>query len=385
MSEQGHSPDIEKWVKLIRADGVGPKAFARLLKQFGGFDGVFGASVAELTKVKGIGVQTAERIRRSLGKFNVDKELELADKLGVTLIHAGDKRYPAALRVIYDPPPVLYVKGFLERGDGLAVAIVGSRRCSGYGEEQASRFAHVLASAGFTVVSGGARGVDTSAHRGALMGGGRTISVQGCGLFFDFPLENAPLFQKIARNGACISELPLEIEAFSENFPARNRIIAGLCMAVLVIEASERSGALLTAQAALEYGREVMAVPGKIDSPLSAGSHQLIKQGARLVDCVEDVMDALGHIGEGLKEHVAAVEGEAEMPLFDAARMNLSEGERAVLESLDGEARHVEEIIAATGLGAGVVNSGLVGLRLKGLVKQLPGSLFVRVGKQASR
>jgi len=379
---RGHSADIEKWIALIRADGVGPKTFARLLKHFGSIEAVFEGSVAELTKVKGVGLRTAERMKASFGKFDVRKELAMAEKLGVDIIHCGDKTYPPALRAIYDAPPVLYVKGTLERSDSLGVAIVGSRRCSNYGEDQASRFAHVLASAGFTIVSGMARGIDTAAHRGALSAGGRTIAVQGCGLSRIFPAENAELFEKICRNGACVSELPLEFDALSDNFPARNRIIAGLCMAVIVVEASERSGALLTAQAAVENNREVMAVPGKIDSPLSIGSHRLIKQGARLVDCIEDVMDALGHIGEGLKDHAASsaeqAEAKIDLPLFKAADLNLSEGERAVMEFLDGEPQHIDEIIAGTGLAAGAVNSSLVSLRLKGLIRQLPGSLFTR-------
>ncbi|HPD47627.1 MAG TPA: DNA-processing protein DprA [Anaerohalosphaeraceae bacterium] len=385
MTENEHSPDIEKWLTLIRADGVGPTTFARLLKHFGSLDAALEASVAELAKVKGIGTRTAERIKTSLGAFDVRKELALAEKHGVYLIHAADKRYPPPLRAIYDPPPVLYVKGTLQRSDSLAVAIVGSRRCSTYGAEQAGRFAHLLASAGFTIVSGMARGIDTAAHRGALTAKGRTIAVQGCGLANIFPAENAELFKKITENGACISELPLSYEPLSENFPSRNRIIAGLCMAVLVVEASERSGALITAQAALDNNREVMAVPGKIDSPLSIGSHRLIKQGARLVDSIEDIMETLGRIGDGLKDHAlsaaASAESKIDMPLFDAVRLNLSAEERSVYDTLDGEPRHVDEIIAQTTLAAGAVNSALVSLRLKGLIRQLPGSLFTRKQK----
>ena len=377
-----HSADIEKWLAVIRADGVGPKAFARLLKHFGSLDRVLTASVSELAKVKRIGYKTAERIAASIGKFDVAKELALADKSGVWIVHAADKRYPPALKAIYDPPPVLYVKGTLERSDSLAVAIVGSRRCSTYGAEQASRFAHMLASAGFTIVSGMARGIDTAAHRGALTAGGRTIAVQGCGLSNVFPPENDKLFAHIAQSGACISELPLQYEPLSENFPGRNRIIAGLCMAVLVVEASGRSGALITARAAMDNNREVMAIPGKVDSPISIGTHRLIKDGARLVDCVEDVMETLGRVGEGLKDHVSQAAKEAQakvdLPLFDMSRLNLSDDERAVVEALDGEPKHIEEIIARTNLAAGAVNATVISLRLKGLIRQLPGNLFIR-------
>jgi DNA processing protein len=379
---QPNSPDIENWIRLIRADGVGPTTFAKLLKQFRSVERALGASVSELAKVNGIGFKTAERIAGSRDKFNTKKELALAEKLGVWIVNAADKRYPPALKQIYDPPPVLYVKGTLERADNLAIAIVGSRRNSTYGAEQASRFAHFLASAGFTIVSGMARGIDTAAHRGALSAGGRTIAVQGCGLVNVFPPENKKLQGLILDCGASISELPLGYEALSENFPSRNRIISGLSMGVIVIEAPARSGALITVKAALEQNREVMVVPGKIDSPISVGSHRLIKEGARLVDCVEDVMETLGYIGEDLKGHVSSAAKKAradvEGPLFDVGRLNLSDAEKAIYDCLGREAMHVDEVIVGTGLGAGKVNSELISLRLKGLIKQLPGNMFKR-------
>lgn len=378
-----HSEDIELWLKLIRAGGIGPVTFHRLLKRFGGVERIFGASVSELTKVEGIGDRTAERIVRTRDDFCAEKELAEADKLGVNVIAMHDDRYPPALKSIPDAPPVLYVKGKFQRNDSLAVAIVGSRRCSAYGSEQASRFAHMLASAGFTIISGMARGIDTAGHRGALSAHGRTIAVQGCGLKNIFPPENKELFAKISENGACVSELPLGYEPLSENFPGRNRIIAGLSMGTIVIEATSKSGALLTVKASLEYNREVMAVPGKIDSHLSAGAHKIIKQGAKLVDCIEDVMEALGYIGQGIKGHAAkaaeTAEKEADMPLFDVGRLNLSDNEKAVIALLDGEPLHTDEIAGKTQLGAGSVNSALISLRLKGLIKQLPGNLFKKL------
>ncbi len=306
-----NSKDIEKWLKLIRAEEVGPVTFGKLLKRFGSVDAALGASVSELMKVEGIGSRTAERIAASRDKFDTPAELELAGKLEVWIVHMEDPRYPPGLRQIYDPPPVLYVKGTLDRADNLAVGIVGCRRCSIYGQEQSSRLAHLLAAAGFTIVSGMARGIDTAAHTGALAAEGRTIAVQGCGLSRVFPPENAKLFELISASGACISELPLRAEPLAENFPPRNRIIAGLSLGTIVVEATLRSGAMITAQAALESNREVMAVPGKIDSPLSQGPHQLIKQGAKLIETVEDVMEALGYIGEQLKDHTALTAKEA--------------------------------------------------------------------------
>ena len=376
-----NSEGIENWLKLIQADGVGPVIFARLLKQFGTVDQALGASVSELAKVDGIGLVTAERIASSRDKFDSCAELELADRLGVWLLHLQDERYPASLKRIYDPPPVLYVKGDVTKADNLSVAIVGSRRCSLYGQEQASRLAHLLAASGFTIVSGMARGIDTASHQGALAAAGRTIAIQGCGLANIFPPENAKLFEMISQSGACISELPLRYEPLPENFPPRNRIIAGLSLGVIVVEAAPRSGALITAQTALESNREVMAVPGKIDSPLSQGCHRLIKDGAKLVESVEDVMEALGYIGEQLKEHTTAAAQQAservEMPLFEPAA-NLKGHEQRIYESLSKEPVHSDQIIAQTGLSPGAVNAGLIGLRLKGIIRQLPGNLFAK-------
>ena len=377
-----NSRDIDKWIRLIRADGVGPVTFARLLKRFGSVDAALGASVSGLAKVEGIGLKTAERIASSRGRFDTGAELASAEKLGVTIIHRQDRRYPAMLKQIYDPPPVLYVKGSIERTDNVAVAIVGSRRSSLYGQEQSSRLAHLLAAAGFTIVSGMARGIDTAAHSGALAAGGRTIAVQGCGLANVFPPENVKLFGLISGSGACISELPLRAEPLAENFPPRNRIIAGLCLGTIVIEAGLRSGALITAKTALESNREVMAVPGKIDSALSRGPHQLIKQGAKLVESVEDVVEALGYFGEQLREHTTLAAREAtervDRPLFDAGKLNLRGHEKTIYEALGKEPIHIDQVIAETDLPAGAVNASVMSLRLKGLIKQQPGNLFAR-------
>ncbi len=380
---QQHSVDIEKWLKLIRADSVGPTTFAKFINHFSSVDGALGASVSELAKIDGVGFKTAEQIAATRNKFDTTAELELAEKLGVWIIHLEDKRYPPVLKQIYDPPPVLYIKGSLTRQDNLCISIVGSRRCSLYGQEQSSRLAHFLSSAGFTICSGMARGIDTAAHQGALSAGGRTFAVQGCGLANIFPPENKKLFELIAESGACISELPLRYEPMSENFPPRNRIIAGLSLGTIVVEAGLRSGALITARAALDNNREVMAVPGKIDSPVSKGSHQLIKQGAKLIESVEDVMEALGYIGKQLESHAAEAAAKAsekvETPLFDASQLNLSDSERTIYDYLSKEPSHIDQIIAETDLAPGSINAGLISLRLKGLIKQLPGNLFLKL------
>lgn len=377
-----NSTEIEKWLKLVGADNVGAATCGKLISHFGSIDRALGASVGELMRVSGIGAKTAEGIVRTRSRFDSEAELELAERLGVWVMHFNDERYPPVLKRIYDPPPILYVRGALTRQDNLAAAIVGTRRCSIYGREQASRFAHLLSSAGFTIVSGMARGVDTAAHHGALTAGGRTIAVQGCGLANIFPPENDRLFELIGESGACVSELPLRYEPLAENFPSRNRIIAGLSLVTIVVEAGLNSGALITAKVALENNREVMAVPGRIDSALSRGAHQLIREGARLAESVDDVMDALGFVGEQLREHAGAAAKEAarkaELPLFDAGNLNLSDEERLIYECLGREPQHIDQVIAETDLEAGKSNAAIISLRLKGLIRQLPGSLYMR-------
>ena len=377
-----NSKDIEKWLRLIRAEGIGPKNFAKLINHFKSIDYALAATSADLAKIDGIGPKTARQIAATRDKFNTYDELNLAQKLDVSIINLLDPRYPPVLKRIPDPPPVLYIKGNLIPADNLAIAIVGSRRCSLYGKEQASRLAHLLASAGFTIVSGMARGIDTAAHQGALSASGRTIAVAGSGLANTFPPENKALSELIANSGAYISELPLKYEPLAENFPPRNRIIAGLSLATIVVEAGLRSGALITANAALDYNREVMAVPGKIDSPLSKGSHQLIKQGAKLVESVEDVIDALGYIGNQLHEHVnyeaKKANDKIQKPLFDISQLKLTKPEKTVYDLLSKDPLHVEQLITDSQLPAGSINATLISLRLKGLIKQLPGNFCLR-------
>jgi DNA processing protein len=375
-----HTANIRQSLKLVRSNGVGPVIFGRLLTFFGSIDAILGASVSSLAKVEGVGEKTAEKIFRSRNDFDAEKELAIADKFGVCVLDITDDRYPAALKKIYDPPPVLYVKGDIRPSDGLAVAIVGSRQCSNYGTEQASRFGHLLAASGFTIISGMARGIDSEAHKGALSAGGRTIAVQGCGLSRIFPPENKNLFEKICQNGACVSELPMEYEPLPENFPPRNRIIAGLSVATIVVEAMPRSGALITAQTALENNREVMAIPGKIDSPLSKGPHKLIKQGAKLIESVDDVIEALEFLQKDFAQHVEdssrkAIE-KTQQNLFDMSKLNLTKEEQKIMDCLDSEPIHVEELIAKSELPAGKVNASLISMRLKGIIKQFPGNYF---------
>ena len=374
---------LRKWLLLHLTDQVGAVTFKRLLDYFGDIDGAVNATAGELSTVPRIGSKTAAAIVSARDEVDVDGELALADELGVTILTLDSDEYPAPLRKIHAPPPVLYVQGNIIRDDLLAIAVVGSRSCSHYGSEQAGRFSHLLAAAGFTIVSGLARGIDTAAHRGALAAKGRTIAVQGRGLAGVFPPENADLASEISRNGAVISEFPLRYEPLSRTFPMRNRIIAGLTAATIVVEARNRSGALITARHAVENNREVMAVPGRVDAPGSVGPHRLIKDGAKLVENVQDVMDALGYIGETLNDHASDAATHADRSveqatLFDVPSLPLTDRERPVFETIEQEPIHIDHIISTTELPTAHVNAALTSLQLKGRVKQLPGSYYQR-------
>jgi DNA processing protein len=286
-------------LRLTLIPRLGPIRIARLLESFEDPATVLRASPQALMRVKGVGHEVAREIAVGVGAsaLALEQELELVEEAGAEIVAIGTGRYPPLLAQIPDAPPVLYVKGRIEAvGDsGYPVAIVGSRRCTVYGIEQAERFGGGLARAGLTVVSGGARGIDTAAHRGALRSGGATVAVLGCGLSHVYPEENADLFGAMSDSGCVISELPMRTAPESKNFPARNRIISGLALGTLVIEAGRKSGALITARQALDdQNREVMVLPGRVDSTASEGSLDLLKQSAaHLVTAPADVLDIL--------------------------------------------------------------------------------------------
>ena len=422
-------------------DGIGPLTFSRLLIQFGDAETAWGASAARLAEIQRVGPKSAERIARARDDVDIDREIAATAALGVRIICRADPDYPPGLRQIADAPIVLYVKGQLLSTDAVALAVVGTRRCSIYGSEQARRFGELLAGAGFTVVSGLARGIDAMAHHGAIEAGGRSLAVMGMGLNEIYPPENKALAEKLLEAGAWISELPIDSEVRRENFPGRNRIIAGMSLGTLVVEAPDKSGALITARLASEYNREVFAVPGRAQDPNCVGSNNLIRRGyAKLSMCLEDILEELGDVGERLGLPVSETEylsrnaartreavnsGGVQLTLADAedagdenhrsetgatenngaetgattdrqpetgattnhrsetgiAGPKLSAAQRRVYEVIPYDPILQEAIIQAAQLPVGDVLAAFTALELKGLIKRLPGQMVMRVGR----
>ncbi len=362
---------LRAYLRLHLADGLGSVRFGKLLDAFGDVASAATASETQLKKVDGIGAKTAAAIA-AVTDERIDTELTEIDRCGVSLLTLGDPAYPAALKNIYDPPPVLYVRGQLCDTDSVAMAVVGSRRCTHYGLEQAERFGQLLGRAGFTVVSGGARGIDTAAHRGCLAAGGRTIAVMGCGLGKIYPPENEKLFDKIVADGrgALVSELPMTAEIRGANFPKRNRIISGLSLGALIVEAARRSGSLITARTADEQGRVVFAIPGRVDSPLSQGTNELIRDGVILTQNLEDILEHLGPVGEMMTP--------ADEPAAPVTPADLPPDEAKLLETLTAESLSLDDLVRRTGIDSGPAASAMTMLVIKGLVAQKPGNIFAR-------
>ena len=298
---------------------------------------------------------------------------------GVATLDLADEHYPAWLRAIPDPPPVLYCDGSMEPGDRQAVAIVGSRQATPYGLRVTDALARELSRLGFTIVSGFARGIDAAAHRAALASGGRTVAVLGCGLDVDYPSGHASLRAEIAGSGAVLTEFAPGTAPFATNFPRRNRIISGLALGVVVVEAAEDSGSLITARLALEQGREVFAVPGPIDAPTSQGPHGLLKQGAKLVETVDDIVEELLPQLETMRTPLSQdsmVTGAGKRRSFAPKPPDLSPEEQVVLRVMGREPRHLDDLTEQSHLPAAEVARILLGLELKALVHQLPGQQY---------
>lgn len=331
-----------------------------ILKICGTPRAAFAASFHDLVPV--FGKKQAQEVVKRRDALDIGSELSKLKRAGVNFVTLADDDYPALLREIFDPPAALFFRGELQPGE-TAVAVVGTRRCSNYGRMVAERLGMELAEVGISVVSGLARGIDAAAHRGTLAGGGRPVAVLGTGLDICYPRENSRLMEDIADKGAVISEFPLGMPAQPWQFPVRNRIVAGLSRAVVVVEAGERSGALITTDLALEQGREVMAVPGNITSPVSRGPNNLMKMGARPVTCAVDILEGIG---------LEMVSRESRgTPALDSL-------ETTLLEILSREALSQETMIQRTGAPAHKVLAGLVYLELKGLIRPLPGGLYFK-------
>ena len=372
--------DLTAWVALKSVEGVGNVAFRNLLAAFGSPERVFEATLAQLEQTAGLNHKTACNIKDFRGLQRARAEIDRAAREGVSIVTVKDPAYPERLRRIYDYPPLLYIKGTLTPED-IPVAVVGSRNASPYGRFVTERLCRELALRGVTVVSGLARGIDTCAHRGALAGRGRTIAVMGCGIDVIYPLDNRKLHGEIVSNGAVVTEFPFGTEPDRPHFPARNRIISGMSLGVLIVEAGEKSGSLITARCALEQGREVFAVPGSIDLPGSRGTNSLLRQGAKLVERVEDILE---EILPQLEHRPASPQRETSGPASmqaaqtqpASAREALTEKESRLLGFITEKPLDADTIINRSGLAAAEVLAGLLSLELKGHIVQLPGKLF---------
>jgi DNA processing protein len=367
--------DIFKyWIALKSIAGVGNITFPALVDEFGSLPAIFAAPVSKLSETPGISQNIATAISGFKGWDKVKVELEFLSKNDINIITYQDELYPVKLMNIYDRPPFLYVRGNLNKDD-TNIAIVGSRLASTYGKYTTERISRELALKGLTIVSGMARGIDSVAHRGALTAHGRTIAVLGSGLDVIYPPENKKLYADIIQNGAVISEFPLGTPPRSANFPTRNRIISGMSYGVVIVEAGEKSGSLITARLALEQGREVFAVPGSIDAAGSRGTNKLIKQGAKLIENTDDILEEFLPQFERtivLKPHsianseaIAAKSSE----IFSAV-------DQKIIDFISGSRVHIDDLISSTGLSSADILSALTTLELKGMVRQYPGKFF---------
>lgn len=374
----GHASPLRSWLLLRAVRGLGDLIYCRLVLSLGSPEAVLSASPKQLMAAGPLSPSLAQAISEGPdqdARQAIDEELKRIEKLRLSVITFQDELYPPRLTIIPDPPPLLYVSGGLERADHQAVAIVGSRKATTAGRLLTEELSRELASLGFTIVSGLARGIDAAAHRGALAGKGRTVAVLGCGIDRTYPPEHASLRKQIESDGAVVSELPLGSYPHGYHFPRRNRIISGMCLGVIVTEAAMDSGSLITARLAADQGREVFAVPGFVKNETSRGPNGLIKQGATLVETVDDVIEELlPQLNDSLRERLTtrvSAETVAPGPL---------DGKEAVIyDLLTWEAIHIDHLIEKTGLPAAEVSGLLLSLELKGLLRQLPGHSYVRL------
>ena len=356
----------EALIALNLLPEIGPVRLSKLLDFFGEPQKILSASRQALMSVDGVGDKASAQILQWNKIIELDAELRRIEKFRCAILIQDDENYPSLLKQIYDPPHVLYVKGAVSEIDNCSIAIVGTRQSTLYGRQMAQKLAGQLAASGVTVVSGGARGSDSASHEGALSSGGRTIAVLGTGIDIVYPAENTALFQRISEGGAVVTQFPFGRKGSKYSFPIRNRIVAGMTQGTMVVEANRSSGALITANLAADYGRTVYAVPGRIDSPRSAGCHDLIKEGAQLCESAEDVLSEFSHLKAISPESVAKP-----MPA-------LSHAEQSVYRVLSHEEMLQDDIIRRSQQSAAQVSVALLQLEIKKLVIQHPGRFFAR-------
>lgn len=356
-----YEKDYLVWLHSLK--GIGHKTLENLLKIFGSAENVFKASTKELYEFRGINHNTVHNIIKSRDFLKIKELIEYTKKQNIDILEKEDTEYPKNLKNIYDPPFVLYKKGRIISNDIEAVAIVGARKASAYGKYVAYHLGKALAKRGITVVSGMAYGVDTMAHKGALENGGRTIAVLGCGLDICYPKANYNLMLQIEKNGAVLSEYGIGMKPVPGNFPARNRIISGISKGVIVVEASIKSGSLITVEFALEQGREVFAVPGNINSNLSMGTNKLIKEGAKLVTDIEDVLEELNIETKEVSQEKNIELSELESEIYNVI--------------IENQPIHTDLLFSKLKWNVDKINSVITILQLKGLIEQLPGRLLI--------
>ncbi len=373
---------LRPWFELRAVPGIGDAILCRLVQSLGSPDAVLRASQDELTQAGGVSPALAKAIRqgiRSEDRQAIDRELKALERLPVRVLTILDPDYPARLKTIHDPPPLLSVSGALSEADHHAVAIVGTRHATLAGRVVTEQLSRGLALAGLTVVSGLARGIDGAAHRSALEAGGRTIAVLGCGIDRTYPPEHQSLRKKIEEQGAVLSELPLGAYPHAYHFPKRNRLISGLSLGVVVVEAAPQSGSLITARLAAEQGREVFAVPGSVQSEQSRGTNGLIKQGAKLVERVDDIIEELlPQMEPSFSAQMQARRAALTRPVQSSVPV-LEHDEATLYAALSTEPVHIDELISKTGLPAASVSGLLLSLELKGAIRQLPGHACIKV------
>ncbi|MFC2071319.1 DNA-processing protein DprA [Chloroflexota bacterium] len=360
--------DIKYWVGFSRVSGIGRVRFSQLENYFGSLENAWKATSAEL-KRSGLDSGSIRAITSWRPKISLETEMEKLERYGVKVFTWHDQDYPARLKEIYDYPPLLYIRGSLLPEDEWCLAVVGTRRATVYGRQVAEEIAADLARSKITIVSGLAKGIDSVAHHSALEAGGRTIAIFACGLDVVYPGENADLARRIMQQGALVSEYPLGTRPRADNFPRRNRIMSGLSLGVLVVEAGETSGAVITANLALEQNREVFAIPGSILSPASRGTNHLIQEGAKLVSDYTDILEEL---------NLTAVAQQVEMKEL----MPPSDTESLLLKQLGAEPAHIDEVCRSSGLSISTVSSTLAMMELKGLVKQV-GAMNYALAREA--